>query len=100
MVSSSNLSDLIAILRHGSESDAAAALNRIRQAENIDAAVNTLAVDQALTTPRLATSSTENLHSNNQRPQIAARARGHGGPRDRLITSPYVQYHFNRKPDF
>ena len=88
------------MLRQGSESDAAAALNRIRQAEDIDTAINTLAVDQALTTPRLATSPTENIHSNNQLPHKAAQVKGHSGSQDRLITSPYVQIYFLHEPDF
>ncbi|KAJ4992891.1 hypothetical protein SVAN01_01595 [Stagonosporopsis vannaccii] len=48
---SSYLCDVINLLRQGSEADAAIALRRIREAEQVDEAVNILAVAQALVAP-------------------------------------------------
>ena len=49
--SSTSLHQVVEVLRRGSEADAAAALARIRQAEDVDEAIDVLAIAQALVTP-------------------------------------------------
>lgn len=48
--SSTSLREVVELLRHGSEDDAAVALSRIRQAEDVDEAIIVLALAQALVT--------------------------------------------------
>ncbi|KAJ8113959.1 hypothetical protein OPT61_g4046 [Boeremia exigua] len=63
---SSYLRDVVDLLRQGSEADAAAALRRIRQAEQVEEAINALAVAQALVAPP---PTIENFSGSSSRPE-------------------------------
>ena len=66
---SSSLRDVVELLRQGSEADAAVALRRIRQADQVDDAVNVLAVARALVAPA---SANENAPGFDSRPDEAS----------------------------
>ena len=54
--SSTYLREVVELLRNGSETDAAAALSRIRLADNVDEAINVLALARALVSTNPSTS--------------------------------------------
>lgn len=60
---SASLREVVELLRQGSEADAIIALRRIRQAEQIDEAVNVLAVAQALVPPTSTIQATSSFSS-------------------------------------